>query len=46
MKKWKYAIITNSSQLDEYGEQGWELVSVVYTPLTSSVNYYLKKRIE
>ena len=51
--QWEYRILTDrgrmgrvtASQLDEVGEQGWELVAVLRDPAATEpqVNYYFKR---
>ena len=51
--QWEYRILTDrgrmgrvtASQLDEAGEQGWELVAVLRDPAATEpqVNYYFKR---
>jgi hypothetical protein len=51
MKRWEYAISERNSELDEldihkmnnWGREGWELISVVFVPNTSRLNYYWKQ---
>lgn len=49
MKKWQYAMKRTNSQLkpadlNKYGEQGWELVSVVSSEIYGYI-YYFKKEL-
>jgi hypothetical protein len=47
MKKWKYMTCENlfESELDEYGANGWELVSVV-SDGNDDLVFYFKREIK
>ena len=45
MDKWEYQVLRNLSgdELDEYGMQGWELITVVR--VVENLGYYFKRRL-
>lgn len=51
MKKWEYNWVTHDGLhgltmiLDERGQKGWELVSVVITPMTTNYVAFFKRPI-
>lgn len=41
MKRWEYLVETDPSKLNEWGKEGWELVSVIMKE--QQVVHYLKR---
>ncbi len=50
MKNWEYLVVNNinDEKLNEFGVNGWELISIVYFPPMSClplVKFYFKKQL-
>jgi len=47
MKKWEYKSCNCKFKgLNEYGSDGWELVSVVYVQAFNEMRYYFKRELK
>lgn len=43
MQKWEYITTDSAAELDELGEQGWELVAVIHDERRDEMAFYLKR---
>ena len=51
MEKWEYKLTTKSeavstSELNQYGAEGWELVSTSYNPESYQTTLYFKRPLQ